>query len=82
MGLMTMVYVQYTTLVVRLQVLPNVPLHIQKAPQSLVITLISRASHVNTMSITSARYLTSAVSFSVSPEKASVPLGPLNPSFC
>ena len=80
-GLMTIVYVQYTTSVVRLPVLANVPLQVQKVPQSLVITLLSRAFHANNLSITSARYLTSGVSLNVCPEKDGVPLGPLNPSF-
>jgi hypothetical protein len=66
MGLIATVYIQCTTLGFRTQVLPNVPLQVQKALYSSFIIFVSCAFHVNPLSRKSPKYLTFEVSYNVS----------------
>jgi hypothetical protein len=49
MGLTTAVYIQYITFGFSLQVFQNVPLHVQKALQALLINLSSCILHVSSL---------------------------------
>lgn len=69
MGLITMVYIQCTTLCIRSQVLPNVPLQVHKALRVLFITSFSSAFHINCSSRISPRHMTLVVNCYVCPER-------------
>jgi hypothetical protein len=63
MGLTTAVYIQYTTVGLRPHVLPNVPLHVQKALWAVLIALSSCCFHASPLSKVSPRYVTSVDSW-------------------